>query len=142
MSEKTMRRRIVTALRALDALSIENPIVPGTPDVNYIEGWIELKWARRWPEQESDILRMPHFTNQQRVWLRRRWRKGGRVWLLLQVGQCWLLFDGATAADVVGTSTRRELFERAYQAWPDGLDERQLRNSLGGYVHPRVAKGE
>lgn len=127
MAEGDQRGRIVRMLRAYDAHAVENRVLPGTPDVEYIGGWIELKWVRRWPKN-SDVshVHVDHFTPQQRVWLKRRWRKGGRCFLLLQANQTdWLLFDGETAAQCVGRVTRPELYLRALHFWK-GLNEREL----------------
>lgn len=112
-----MRQRVVKALKKLDAWSVENPCRPGTPDVNYIEGWIELKWKEEWPVKAETTLRLPHFTPQQRLHLRRRWFLGGNAYLLLQVKQDWLLFDGDVAAEYVGTVDRSALELRAKAQW-------------------------
>jgi hypothetical protein len=104
MSEKGMRQRVVKALKGLDAISVENPAYPGTPDVNYIGGWLELKWKRCWPKGVDTPLKMPHFTPQQKVWLTRRSRKGGAAFVLLQVGQEYLLLMPDDAADFLGNS--------------------------------------
>jgi hypothetical protein len=127
MSEGDQRGRIVKALRTLDAFAVENRVRPGTPDVNYIDGWIELKWIRRWPRNaDASFVHLDHFTPQQRLWLKTRWRKGGRSFLLLQANQTdWLLFDGETAAQVVGRVTRPELYQRALATWK-GLNEKEL----------------
>lgn len=127
MSEQTQRSLVVRTLKSLDALAVENPTHPGTPDVNYVEGWIELKWLRRWPgNADASPVLLPHFTKQQRVWLRRRWLKGGNVYLLWQVGKTWMLFDGATAAQVVGKATRPALVEAALKVWPLGLNKEEF----------------
>ncbi len=93
----------------LDPVRVENPIHPGTPDVNLANGfWIELKCVLAWPARESNLLRLPHFTPQQRVWLYRRWKYApGSTHLLLEVraDRQWLLFDGDVAAKVVGRAT-------------------------------------
>jgi len=117
MSERALRRRVVTALRSLDAVSVENSVYPGTPDVNYMEGWIELKKIRKWPERVTTIIRISHFTPQQKVWLRRRWEAGGQAYLLLQVGQEFLLFPGDKAALLLGNVPRKQLREGACQTW-------------------------
>jgi hypothetical protein len=93
----------------LDPVRVENPIHPGTPDVNLCDGkWIELKCVDGWPARESSPLRIRHFTPQQRVFLYRRWKYApGSTYLLLEVRskRQWLLFDGDVAAKIVGRST-------------------------------------
>lgn len=39
-SEKDMRKRVVSALKTLHAVSVENGVGAGTPDVNYAGGWL------------------------------------------------------------------------------------------------------
>lgn len=126
MSEQTMRRRVVRTLRPLDAVAVENPCCPGTPDVNFADGWIELKWLRSWPRDASSLVTLPHFTPQQRIWISQRWRRGGRVWVLLQVGHDWLLFDGQTAADKIGYYDRETLLVLATQCWMGGLRDEEF----------------
>lgn len=132
MSEKTQRRRVVKALRPLDAISVENPVYPGTPDVNYIEGWIELKWLRAWPKRDGEV-RVDHFTPGQREWIRRRWKRGGAVWVLLQVGREWILLDGDTAARHLGYVDRDTLHRLATASWKNGLKDGELRECLRSY---------
>lgn len=134
MSEATMRANVLDTLRELDALAVENPIRPGTPDVNYVEGWIELKWLRRWPKvKEGVAVKIDHYTPQQRRWLARRHRKGGAAFLLLQVGRDWLLFRGDVAAEHVGRCSRARLFELAHRSWVNGLKREELVLCLTDY---------
>jgi len=109
MSEQTMRGVVVRALRKLNAIAVENPALPGTPDVNYVEGWIELKKLTAWPVQPETVVRIDIFTPQQRVWHIRRRLAGGASWFLLQCANEWLLLDGAVAALNVGLCTREQL---------------------------------
>lgn len=126
MSESGMRQRVLRALKELDAKAIENTIGNGTPDVNYIEGWIELKWLRSWPAQKQTIMQLPHFTLGQRRWLRNRYNHGGNVWLLLQCRAEWLLFHGLDAHNYVGLTTRKGLYMVARERWTRGLNDKEL----------------
>ncbi len=126
MSESSMRQRLVAALRPLDAVPIENRLKAGTPDVNYIGGWMELKWLRSWPVRDGVVL-LPHFTIGQRLWLRRRGARGGVAMLVLQVGKQWLFFDWKYAYDYVGKSASRLGLEgNAMKHFPNGLKNKEL----------------
>ena len=116
MSERLMRQKVVKLLKPLDATAVENGVGPGTPDINYVEGWIELKYLPRWVKS-VDHVKIAIFTTQQRVWLRRRWKARGNVFFLLQIENEWLLYDGITAAQWVGRVGRSELFELALAWW-------------------------
>jgi hypothetical protein len=104
--------RPVLAAAKLDPVRVENPVHPGTPDVNLADGrWMELKCLRAWPVRPTTKVRIPHFTPQQRVWLYRRWKYApGTTHLLLEIREDrqWLLFDGDVAAKVVGRGTQSE----------------------------------
>lgn len=108
-SEMWQKLRPVLLAAKLDPVRVENPIHPGTPDVNLCTGvWIELKCIPQWPVRDTTLVRIPHYTPQQRVWLYRRWKFApGSTFLLLEVraDQQWLLFDGNVAAKVVGRGT-------------------------------------
>ena len=106
-----------------DPISVENPAYPGTPDVNYADGWIELKQLEKWPARLDTVASIAHYTQQQRVWLRRRWLISHNAWLLLAVGRDWLLFDGLTAFQKVGKVTKSELFDVAFCAWTGQPDD-------------------
>ena len=127
MSESNMRQHLVRVLKAagLDPVSVENPAHPGTPDLNYADGWLELKWVRSAPINPETPLLLAHFSPQQRVWLLRRWRAGGNVHLLLCCAGEWMLFDGDVAVEVVGKSTLPELRKVAKLACRP-LDENAL----------------
>jgi len=112
-AEARMWKRLRPFLIAakLDPVRVENPIHPGTPDVNTIGCWIELKCVEGWPVRESTPLRISHFVPAQRVWLYRRWKHApGTTFLLLEVRaeRQWLLFDGDVAAKIVGRVTATE----------------------------------
>ncbi len=117
MSEAAMWDALRPVIKHLDPVRVENPAGPGTPDVNYIEGWVELKYAEQWPPRGGP-LRIDHFTQQQRVWLTQRRHAGGRAFLLLKVGENeWLLFDGAVAAKVLGHVEQDKLYRACLARW-------------------------
>ena len=117
MKESYMRSVVVKALKPLHAVSVENPVGPGTPDINYCEGWLELKALDAWPVRPDTVVRVPHFTQQQRILLTKRAAAGGNVWLLLTVGRTWMLFEGVVAANHVGKVTKDELLELSSSCW-------------------------
>ena len=113
-NESAMWKKVRPVLLAakLDPVRVENPLHPGTPDVNLSTGvWIELKCIAAWPVRDTTAVRIPHYTPQQRVWLYRRWIAApGSTLLLLEVrsDRQWLLFDGDVAAKLVGRKNTAE----------------------------------
>lgn len=103
-AESLMRQTVRKVLAAHDPISVENPVHPGTPDLNCTLGWLELKVIPKLPVRVDSVLRIPHFTPQQRVWLLRRWRADRRAWLLCRVlpTSTWFLFDGRIAQEHIG----------------------------------------
>jgi hypothetical protein len=107
--EQNQRKVLIKAMnkRGFDATSVENPACPGTPDVQHIDGWLELKFREEWPKRPDTTVRIEHFTPQQRVWLlrrhmacRARGTDHGIAYLLLYVAETreHLLFDAKTAS--------------------------------------------
>jgi hypothetical protein len=121
-----MRGRVIKALAPLHAFAVENPVQPGTPDVNYVEGWIELKWLREWPKGADTPVRFEHYSPQQRIWAIKRRKAGGQVWFLLQCKREWILLDAAIAAMRVNLTTREELIEIASWYSSNGLEAEDL----------------
>lgn len=117
MAESDMRARVVRALKPYDAVAVENPARPGTPDVNYVEGWLELKWLRAWPKKPDTPVRLEHLTPQQDLWMSRRWRAGGCVHLLFQCKNTWLLFRPDVVKDLRNGLTRDQMIDRAVAVW-------------------------
>lgn len=127
MKEAAMRHKVVQALKPLDAMSVENACRAGTPDVNFTDGWIELKQIGRLPVHSDTPVRVPHFNPSQRVWLRRRWHKGGKAFVLLLIGnETWLLFQGCWAGRFLGDVPYATLEAHALRVWHTGLDGEEL----------------
>jgi len=133
MAESDMRTNLCDRLKKLDAVAVENPARPGTPDVNFIGGWIECKWLRAWPKRVGTPVKLDHpLLAGQKVWIRRRTRRGGRAWVMLQCGREWLLFRGDVACEYLGTATRAELYQHTRAHWTKGLDVDELTAIIEG----------
>lgn len=118
MSEKALAGHVMKALKPLDGVRVENPCHPGTPDVNYIGGWIELKQHDSWPKNPETPLKLGHdLTKEQRIWLTRREEKGGIALVLLQVNRDYLLLSGGVAARIIGAATQAQLKEASIDYW-------------------------
>lgn len=130
MSEGAMWDALRPLLKGLHPVRVENPMLPGTPDVNWSHGWIELKFAERWPPRGGP-LRVDHFTKEQRAWLTRRRRAKGNAKLLLKVGESeWLLFDGLAAAVYLGHEPRERLYEIAMARWARKPEPKEIQECL------------
>lgn len=121
-----MRQDVVKALKPLHAISIENSCGVGTPDVNYVHGWIELKAMPHWPAGATTPLRIPHYTNEQKIWAVKRARTGGRCDLLLKVETEWFCFEGDIAAQHLGKTHREGLISLATYYWPQTPTNEEL----------------
>lgn len=133
-----MRQTMIKALRGLDPVAIENAARFGTPDVNYIEGWIENKWKPGWPVRPKTPLRVETFTQPQRLWMRRRALAGGKIHLLLKVGREWLLLPPVWASLHLGEKTQEELKQSALAYWPKSLNPAQLVETLRSPMIPEI----
>ncbi len=97
-SERALWRRVRDAIGPLGhVVRVENGVGVGTPDVEYClsgaTGWLELKIARVSKRPETAVS-IPHFTREQRIWMRERCNAGGRAGVLLQLGSVYVLFRG------------------------------------------------
>jgi hypothetical protein len=124
--ETNLNNLIMKALRSLDPHRVENVISSGTPDIEFIGGWIECKVLPAWPRLPHTPVRVPLFTPQQRLWLRRRRNAGGRAWVVLQVGRDYLLIDGRLAADNLGKFYRKTLILMAKAMWTGSINGAEL----------------
>ena len=110
-----MRAKLVQILMPLHAIPVENKIPPlGTPDINFVGGWIECKQRDRWPVRENRVVSFAHpVTLNQRIWRNARVRKGGTVILALQIARVWLFYTKREIFENFGSYTKQELLDRA-----------------------------
>ena len=67
MSEASARQSLVKALKSLDAISVETKDRAGLQDINYVGGWIEVKWRKSWPrgaDTRPIVFKHPFMTSQ------------------------------------------------------------------------------
>ena len=87
----------------------ENRVEAGTPDVSYtiqgVSGWIELKQLDEPPKRPTTSISITHLTKEQILWAQKERKAGGRMWMLLKVGQSFALCD----PDLMERIYRREV---------------------------------
>lgn len=125
MAEDRVRTVVLAALRPLHAVHVENVMLAGMPDINYVDGWLELKWLKSWPRRPETVVAVPEFKPEQRVFLFNRCRAGGQARVLLRVGKSWLLLPGQWSAIYLGRSAVKVQIEEAA--------EKYWRNQLAGH---------
>lgn len=122
----------------LDPRRVENVLGAGTPDVNYIDGWMELKQLPAWPARPDTIVALPKLRDrkEQVAFLTRRWMNGGQAWLMLRVKREWLLFSGYDVRAVRDGLTYQQLVQVACWHCPGigGWDKDRLRRLRGFLV--------
>lgn len=115
--EKDVSAKLIKAMRGWDAFRVENLLYPGTPDINFIGGWMETKHVKNYPAKETDLITHPDFTISQRAFLKRRALMGGKTFLFVQVQKDYYLFDGITGANYFGFLEKKYLLKRAKAFW-------------------------
>ena len=135
MSESGVRASLVDRLRCLDAQSIEVPIKSGVPDVNFKNGWIEIKFKESWPKNADEVpIKFKHpITPAQKVWMRRRVRKGGRCFVCAKVASEWFFWDVARFdLDLFNNMTRLQMLESCHLHFKFRINDDILIDFLGG----------
>lgn len=147
MSEKNMWRNVRKKMVPHfwnEATRHEDAYQRGIADVSFVQpgiincskcpdaihGWMELKFRGMAPIRTKTICKIPHYTDDQRIWLKQKGDAGGMTFLLLQLGRSFLLFDHETCQDV-GRITSLELYDLANWVSFDGLNG----SSLYGAIH-------
>jgi hypothetical protein len=128
MSESGMRSSLVKKLVSLDAQSVECPIKTGVPDINYRFGWIECKYEPKWPKNLSMPMKFHHpVTPGQKVWMRRRIRKGGMCFLAAKVAMEWFFWDCRTFnLDLFNTMDRAAMIGSSNLYYRNRINDKEL----------------
>lgn len=135
--EADLNGRLRAALAGMDPVRVENAAGggEGTPDINYITGWIESKYAKRWPARPTTRLALEHYTEQQRRWHVKRRASHGRVHVILEVGGKGggvYVLDALDAAQGLGRTMTRDMVRSAallvMEPWSDHVFRRFIQN--------------
>jgi hypothetical protein len=85
-------KKYLDAQPGIHYMRVENSAMPGTPDLNiqiegYGEVWLELKFIEDWPKRPSTSVKLGQGVSaEQKLWLKKRARAGGKCGVLLGVG--------------------------------------------------------
>ena len=107
---------------------IESYAGVGQPDVNGCAAgqtwWMELKCLDEFPKRHTTIVKVNHFTPEQRVWILNRVKHGGRVFVFVKVGKDdFYLFDGKDAAENLGVNwVRNGWLFHCIRCWKGRVD--------------------
>lgn len=139
MSESRARSTLVKKLRPLDAQPMEVKGREGVPDVEHIYGWIEIKYKPRWPTRmkADTVIKFPHkLMPSQKLWLRRRARRGGAAVLCAKVDRDWFFWSASTFdLDLFDNMTRSQMIASADRYYSKTLREKDLIPWLKS-IHP------
>lgn len=129
-----IRQRMGEGKHWREATRHEDSSSAGIADVSYVSkegqhGWIELKKLDAWPVYETTPLRIDHYSDFQRIFLKRKGRRGGYCWILVQVARDYFLLDWLVAQDL-GRMCRAEIEEKAAGFWKGRMDWKQLGDLL------------
>jgi len=111
---KWMKKAKLFFKASLDLNRVENGVSSGMPDtegcLRGVQFWIELKCSAR-PARPTTPIK-PKFRPAQVPWLKRRWKAGGRAFVLLQVAK------GADASRyLIHASKAKEMEEGRPESW-------------------------
>jgi len=131
---KNLRKKMVPEFW-YEATRHEDKLQGGIADVSFVtsiddtydgeHGWMELKKVELLPVRPSTIVRIPHYTAEQRAFLRGKGQHAGNAWLLLQAERDYLLFDWSRAQEV-GTLNTADLYAEANWVSKGKLDGESL----------------
>ena len=120
----------------------EDLAAEGIPDISFAlessggsgfkgtQGWIELKWKRKYPVRPTTQIRFEHFTAAQKLWLRLRGRIAGNCWVFVQIEREWFLFPWNVAIEHLGKMTRQEMYLRCFRWWQGRVEWSELAQTL------------
>jgi len=123
--------------REWDATRHEDSIGSGVPDVSFgyreKNGWIELKYLKKFPARESTTIRIPHLTKAQCNWLINRNVKGRNCWILIQIANEYFLFSASAIGYIWHHVLTANQFRKvATGHWIKSIDKDEFLRILDG----------
>ena len=129
MSENGLWDKLSKGMGAMwEAQRHEDRYSTGIPDVSYsmkYHGWIELKFLKSPPVNADTAMRIKHYTSDQKNWITRHGKRAGLCWILIQVGEVFMLFDW-TKARLVGELSFEEHLTLANKYWEGRINFNEL----------------
>lgn len=112
----------------------EDKLVSGIADSSYgyqgVCGWVELKTYDSWPRNPKDPLKFTDLQATQKNWLIARGRASGRVYILLEVKNDWLLIHWRNIRSL-GSLTQEQL-KKVAVVWGEGSIPKTISDILVG----------
>ena len=115
----------------------EDKHTKGIPDVSYsmngVNGWIELKTVE---VGKAGKVSIPHFTTEQRQWLKRHGRRGGHCFLFVEITNSKQLWSSLYVLvpydkiDTVGDLALEEMIQLSSYHSFDGMDLARFMDAL------------
>ncbi len=111
----------------------EDIAAAGIPDLSYawngIDGWIELKYYKKWKKQDHNHI--DSWTKVQRHWMRKRQEAGsGKCFLFIKIEKEYLLFTGRALAYTLERFSRERLIALSCEYWKDSVTIWELEKIL------------
>lgn len=140
--ENRLKKHIVDKMGSRwDVQSHEDQFSVGIPDLSYgargINGWIELKRILSWPKRPETPVKIEHFTANQVSWLRRRGKKAGHCYILIQVAAEYFVFSFHSARLIRAGITKKEFSEMCILHMSGTLDPDRLLDCITSPTGPK-----
>lgn len=104
-------------LAGVRIMRVENPCLPGTPDLCIGYGgrcaWLEVKQLQCFPVRPATPVRIEHFTSEQRDWLREWGSAIDLCYLIVRVDRIGVYLFGWRSAAMVGSLNQYQWDEEA-----------------------------
>lgn len=132
----------ILRIRGWDVMPVENKAHPGTPDLNAckefpvsnssmhmptlvgIEIWIEFKIVEEWPKKTTTAVKINHFNQNQKSWLRSRIKINPNCFIIVQIEEEHFLYTVTpNVIDCLGTSWTQQQMYRQCNAVCKNLEE-------------------